>query len=195
MNYIDISAEAIADKIKSNLAKSKYKSIEEGHDFQGHRKIDFRRFDSKYSELVFNLSRVNQSCNILTKKYITSDRKILGRFIIFTKKFIRKMLGWYITPIIEQENTHNSFVTKTLNNVFNILRADVAYKEEISNLKNTVDELSSQLSEINHKYEEIKRKADFSNIHFKRYSRKPRHYSENRRYLVRKFKNRRGIYL
>ncbi len=62
-----------------------------------------------------NLENVNGHWKIDDEWIIKSHRKVIGRFIIFGKRFIRKFLRWYINPIVEQQNIYNSYNTKTLN--------------------------------------------------------------------------------
>ncbi|MBC2455744.1 class I SAM-dependent methyltransferase [Clostridium beijerinckii] len=64
-----------------------------------------------------DIKMVNSLHYIDPYKNITSDRKVTGKIIIFIKKVIRKLLSWYITPMVEQQNEFNAFTTKVLNSI------------------------------------------------------------------------------
>lgn len=45
---------------------------------------------------------------------ITSHRKVIGRFLIWGKKFVRKFLRWYIHPIAEKQTIYNNANIETM---------------------------------------------------------------------------------
>lgn len=79
--------------------------------------IEFNDISVEADMLSENLKMVNNICSISYYKNITSHRKVLGKVIVFIKKVIRKSIGWYINPVIDQQNEFNSFVTRTLNSM------------------------------------------------------------------------------
>lgn len=64
-----------------------------------------------------DIKMVNSLHYIDPYKNITSHRKVTGKIIIFIKKVIRKLLSWYITPMVVQQNEFNAFTTKVLNSM------------------------------------------------------------------------------
>ena len=65
----------------------------------------------KISKDVEALDRTRESTSY---KYIYSTRKTWGRFIVFTKKVIRKLTFWYVEPICQQQTTFNTSVTSAI---------------------------------------------------------------------------------
>lgn len=50
---------------------------------------------------------------------ITSHKKVIGKFIIFWKKIIRRFLRWLIHPIVTEQNEFNASVTASINAIYN----------------------------------------------------------------------------
>jgi energy-converting hydrogenase A subunit M len=111
----DIDVKNIMRQIKENIAK---RNIQE--DITSKLSSDLM---SSMEEHAFVLSRMwNFSGNF----HISSQRKILGPFIVFGKKTIRKMLRWYIDPIV----TNQVELNKELMQSFNTLSKYISELEE-----------------------------------------------------------------
>jgi len=64
---------------------------------------------------------------ISTNFYIgKSEKKIYGEIVFFIKRLIRKLIRWYINPIIEQQNKYNRAS-------FNIIKTMYENFEELKN--------------------------------------------------------------
>ena len=50
---------------------------------------------------------------------IVSHKKVIGKFIIFWKKIIRRFLRWLIYPIVTEQNEFNASVTASINAIYN----------------------------------------------------------------------------
>lgn len=64
-------------------------------------------------------SNNNNIYNVLPNWVLRSHRKFIGKFIIFGKKVVRKLLRWYIEPIVEQQNRFNGSITASINALYN----------------------------------------------------------------------------
>lgn len=82
--------------------------------------IPQREFD--FSELEYNKAMVNRVWHIQFEKLITSQRKLIGKLIVFGKKVIRKFCRWYIAPLFKQQVNFNGAVTRCLNEFYNFTR-------------------------------------------------------------------------
>lgn len=81
------------------------------------------------------------------EQQIYSNRRIIGRFLVFTKKVVRKLLvwtlGWYFIPLLR----HQSFVNaKLLNSVS--LEREIRNNTTVDSLQNTVNELKEQIASL-----------------------------------------------
>ena len=43
-----------------------------------------------------------------TRRVLASNRKYIGRFIVFGKKVIRKLIAWYLEPLCKRQSEFNS---------------------------------------------------------------------------------------
>ena len=97
---------------------------------------------------------------------ITSHRKNIGKIIVYSKKIVRKMLRWFIAPLIEQQNRVNGSFTASINALTNndlvINKFIEDFQEgkiniiEIEELKNQSEELTRVRAEI----EELKNQSE-----------------------------------
>jgi len=77
--------------------------------------------DSVFNHLDVELRQNNLAWNINTEYPINSHRKRLGYFIVLGKKLVRKFLRWYITPPLDQQREFNGSVSRSLNDLRNIV--------------------------------------------------------------------------
>ena len=69
---------------------------------------------AELNSLDAELRQNNLKWNVNTEYPISSHRKTIGRFIVFGKKFMRKLLRWYINPPMDQQREFNGSVTRSL---------------------------------------------------------------------------------
>lgn len=65
---------------------------------------------------------LNRTWNYSAVTPITSHRRGIGGLIVFFKKCIRKVLGWYINPIVEKQTEFNANVVRAYNELINQLK-------------------------------------------------------------------------
>ena len=89
---------------------------------------------------------------------IRSNRKILGRFIVFNKKVIRKLikifLGWYIQPIFERQTYFNG---KAINSL--TLLKDIAANQQ-EKINEQTEKINVQTEKINEQTEKINEQTE-----------------------------------
>lgn len=71
---------------------------------------------NKY-ELLESIDKLKELYSVSTNKPIQSHRPIIGKIIIFFKKLARKMLKFYIEPIVEDQNKYNNEVINALTEI------------------------------------------------------------------------------
>lgn len=129
--------------------------------------------DQKVSEgfsedlLQEDIKMINKLYFIDPYKNITSHRRIIGKVIIFVKKVMRKLLSWYITPMVMQQNEFNAFTTKVLNSMNEKIAEIEANKMKIEeNFNNRLIETALNLNNklkaveenINNQFREMEEK-------------------------------------
>jgi 2-polyprenyl-3-methyl-5-hydroxy-6-metoxy-1,4-benzoquinol methylase len=132
--------------------------------------------DSSFNTGTDGLEKHRQAANELwtveSERPITSHRRIIGRFIVFGKKVLRKISRWYINPIVEAQNKFNGEITAALNEICNKLitlegnsemlqaeisesnqrLSDLIYQKEME-YKRQLEETEQQLKAIKKQYE------------------------------------------
>lgn len=98
----------------------------------------------------------NNIYTIMANWVFRSNRKIIGKFIIFGKRAVRKLLRWYIEPIVEQQNKFNGSITASINALYN---NEIVTKDFIDGMicnekihKNEMLEFEEKIDNINKTY-------------------------------------------
>lgn len=95
------------------------------------------RIDKKQTD--FNINHFNESVNYLNNKYhvvayrnIMSRNGLLGKFIIFVKKILRKSIKFYIEPIVDSQNEFNASVAQSINEIRRYVYETQTSKDDIN---------------------------------------------------------------
>lgn len=123
MAKTQLDVEEVMGLIRDSVKAKKIEiSLAEDNNKQGHRYLDFA--DDLY-RLDIEISQNNINALTCTSDFpITSHRKITGKFIVFGKKLLRKLLRWYIDPIIERQIEYNMSTDRSLS-----ILAELAQKQ------------------------------------------------------------------
>jgi O-antigen chain-terminating methyltransferase len=147
----NIDVEDIMKQIRKKIADEK---IQE-------KNVSLENIQDQTSMVKEHLRMVNLSYNIIVDRNITSHRPFIGKIIILVKKCLRKLIGWYIRPIIEQQNELNAHITRTLNSIdaeIDKILGKVEYNksciEPVLEGVKEYEELSSEVCELSHKVED-----------------------------------------
>lgn len=94
----------------------------------------------------------NNLWNVSANRPITSHRKVTGKFIVSTKRLIRKILKWYVGDTFDHQSAFNVSVTKSFNELNNILIVMTSKLNEqelkINQLESKIDEQKTINSEL-----------------------------------------------
>lgn len=71
--------------------------------------------------LQVNLDLVSRNWEIDSEFELGSQRKGMAKLVVAFKKAVRRMLRWYINPIVHQERKFNMLTTRTLFDIGNNL--------------------------------------------------------------------------
>ncbi|MFD0676214.1 MULTISPECIES: class I SAM-dependent methyltransferase [unclassified Paenibacillus] len=134
-----MTVEMIMNRIKTTLTDAQKKR----NYLKENKLIDTNKdLEHQLSKLTLEIEQNNRKWNINSEHAITSHRPIIGRFIILGKKVIRKLLRWYINPVIDQQRDFNASVTRSLNILTTL---NINFSEELKALNEI--EIKSKLQE------------------------------------------------
>jgi O-antigen chain-terminating methyltransferase len=158
MNKVFNTAEELMDHLKKqivsyssgeNIEQENYKHLPINPDHSGDARINL--------EALINEREANNVLwNVTAEMPITSHRKLIGKFIVYGKKIVRKMLRWYVSKTFEKQSSFNGSVTRSINEVSNILITMKARIDELEHnqLFNTQSE--SQHIQLNNESDTVK---------------------------------------
>lgn len=138
--YVDDAIPFDTIKIKSNVA-AQYNSHEEGsitHDFRHNlQALEYWRNDTE------QLRHVNYY------RSVQNRRRLVGNFLTFFRRVIRRLLRFLVEPIVAEQNAFNDSVAATVNNVYNTTVSTLHYMDIARNeLIGTKHELSTTQNEL-----------------------------------------------
>lgn len=142
MFEIDLENINIEDIMKQIRKKIKDKGIVD-------EEIEFNKCSSEEDLLPEYLSVVNNTCNVISDKVITSHRRGMGKIIVCIKRAIRKSIHWYTQPIVDQQNEFNAFTTRTLNCInskMKVLDEKIKKLDEVENRIKALEEKNKNLN-------------------------------------------------
>ena len=103
----------------------------------------------RFSQLVSEMDRLKQ---IYAYRQLQSRQNILGKFILFFKKVIRKMSKFYIEPIVSDQNNFNANVVQGMQSVRAYMKRPVedqaALWQAIRELRAENIELKSRIAQL-----------------------------------------------
>ena len=126
----EINVEEIMAEIRQGIIKNGYQS--DNIDFSSIPGISPYGSDDLKNRLADNIGSLRTDHYVVSYRVLKSNR-ILGPFIILTKKAIRKALGFYIEPIVNDQNVINRLATYSLSDMYyelETLKKRVKYLEE-----------------------------------------------------------------
>jgi len=147
----------------TKMKKEMHKKKEEIHDLKELVKkeidrefpSDLKDFSEKELESQMDeyISLLNKFVDpIPDKKSITSDRKLIGKPIVWIKRILLKITRFYITLILDKQKEFNQ---KCIALYQNLIIHQKKYHEKISNIEEKIGECEVHLNVISKKLEEI----------------------------------------
>lgn len=139
----DIDVKEIMQRVKSTLGK--YNMNEDITNLKVN--VENAVVDSNLLEqLMSQLTKLNRSWNISVEYSISSHRKGIGNFIVLGKKIVRKLLRWYIKPIMNDQAEYNANVTRSMNATWGIIQQQ---NELNSRLTQNMQTLTDEVAKLN----------------------------------------------
>lgn len=150
INDEEIDVQDIISKMKSVLGKHHIKENLNEVSLESRSDTNFSSLDIK--SLYEKVDLINKSWHSNPEFLITSHRRVIGPFIIWGKKLVRKFISWYINPYATSQNEFNGNITRTFNEIFTQLKItndQLSVKEEQLNI------LQSQYNKLVGSYSEL----------------------------------------
>lgn len=145
MNQQFSSAEELMDHLKKQIIQ--YSNDDDTIDLTSIKDSSTSHgFD--FSRLFIERDSNNTLWNVSTDQPITSHRRKLGRFIVFGKKLVRKLLRWYVSKPFDAQTSFNGSVTRSINEISNIL---VLFKAKIEANEAVIAEQRSEINSLENK--------------------------------------------
>ena len=100
-------------------------------------------------KLLSELSQANRTWLVDADYEITSHRPRIGRFIVFGKKVVRKLLRWYVSAAFNKQRTFNADATRSLNAAYEYISLLDSQIQQIKCEQDTkISALSTQIQLI-----------------------------------------------
>ena len=87
--------------------------------------VDSQQIEQHFVELDRYLRKMDTNRENYAFRHIYSCRAIIGKFIVFGKRVVRKCLKWYIEPICNQQTEFNNAVTPAIGRLCQLQRASL----------------------------------------------------------------------
>ena len=87
--------------------------------------VDSQQIEQHFVELDRYLKKMDTNRENYAFRHIYSCRAIIGKFIVFGKRVVRKCLKWYIEPICNQQTEFNNAVTPAIGRLCQLQRASL----------------------------------------------------------------------
>lgn len=165
--FNSIEHEAIYERLKSNLATndSHLKDFSDGADSEAQ------------SPLIRELQRL--SVNSADRPIVEWRKEGVKRKLsIFLKKCIRKLLRWYINPVVDKQNEFNGIVVHTITEMLPTVEASRRVPEmhaEMQDMHMDMQDINTETQDI---HQEIHNLQDRLNSLGKQYSNDYAHYAD-----------------
>ena len=142
INVDNINVEEIMAKIRQNIKDKGYIGEEKINNF------DFTPEINEEDNFKYDLNILNQVWNINLEREILSRNKLFS----FVKKVIRKVMRWYVIPMMQDQIIFNSYAVRVINSLHKQLDNR---NEEIKRMLNDKNEEIKRM--LNEKDERIKK--------------------------------------
>jgi len=103
---------------------------------------------SRYPDLNHYISTMEQTRNNHAHRFLYSRRRILGPFILFGKKVVRKLLKWYLEPVAEQQTVFNCAARSAVGRLTELTEALYDRDQQIKQLQEQVAALTEKIQAL-----------------------------------------------
>lgn len=142
----------IEKKLKLLIDKEDQSSVNMSEDSDTDKKIS-----EHINKLIRYIEVMERNRENIAYKVLFSNKKTIGKFIIFIKKVIRKTIKWYVEPICFQQTDFNNAVTPSIGTLVEVV---VQLNDKNQKLEYQIGIQQDQMRMQEHQDEEKKLKID-----------------------------------
>lgn len=128
-----ISAEELTEKVRHKVFEKKIPQ-ERSKTVLNSEKIDFYELHREIDLLMENIMDLN-SLWLISEVPLRSNRRIIGKGIVFVKKCIRKCLRWLLRPYFDQITNFNGAATRAISDLVKSQEKLITTIEELTSLE------------------------------------------------------------
>jgi hypothetical protein len=150
MDDANINIEEIMNQIRQEIRDKGYKDEEILFDDVILSSVATPYNMQSYKE---ELEKMVQNRLVLSYRDVSSDRKVVGPILTFFKKLFRRMIAFYIEPIVDDQNLLNECSTTLYAQIFNKFAEN---EEKISELEKELYDCKKRCMALEDKLKETK---------------------------------------
>lgn len=149
---MELDIEKIMDEIRQEI-----KDKRETTEILSFEEIPFESA-SVNTEDKFSLNVLNENVNISNERYlIQAYRPLNGNpLFIFIKKVIRKLIKFYIEPIVNDQNNFNVSILRSMNAVRSFINENNYDSERVKELEKSLKLMEIKINELQKKVDGLK---------------------------------------
>jgi 2-polyprenyl-3-methyl-5-hydroxy-6-metoxy-1,4-benzoquinol methylase len=139
----NIDVKDIMKQLKQNISKREYvDDILTNIESKQANHVNLTELESK----IYHLNRI---WNYSAHQPLSSHRKVVGKFVTFIKKVQRKLIKWYINPIVDKQVAFNAETVRIFNELHDTLNQTLQQidivNQEIKGIKGQKTESPAQI--------------------------------------------------
>lgn len=157
INDDEINVKDIMRQIKANTSKRVIK------DDLLNKPLTNRNSDISLGEIENHQYSLNKMWHYSADEHITSHRRFIGIAIVFGKKVMRKLLRWYMNPVVTKQVEFNAETARTINvlvdKIKDLHNTNIVLQEEVNQIhvnKKRIDEIAATNQEVQKLHDEVK---------------------------------------
>ena len=111
--------------------------------------------DKYMGEIHAYINEMSRTRENRAHRYLHSHRRVIGPFIVFGKKVVRKLLKWYLDPVSNQQTEFNNAVTPALGRTTELLTDVMKKQSEIEKTHlNMISQLQQEYKQLQNEHTE-----------------------------------------
>jgi len=112
-----IDPKILMERVRKDVLHKKKIEYEMNASINGN--MDLSDLSKDIDSIYINIQKLNENWQI-SDMTIKSHRKYIGRFIVFVKRLVRKMIYWFIRPYWDQQVNFNAATTRAISDIARI---------------------------------------------------------------------------
>ena len=148
VNMNELNVERIMEEIRSEIKEKGYTNdmLSFSDVLPGEIGVNVEKFERvRFNEELFNLNTI---WNVNPNRPIEKKAGIKGKCITIFKKIIRKCIRFYLSPIVQEQDSFNAVSVRLFNMLNLYMEENAMLLEEVSRLKIEQENLKNQVHQL-----------------------------------------------